>query len=44
LVLLTSCNGQTTKQQEKIDEILKDDSVAELGKSVMVVYQDKKNN
>lgn len=44
LILLTSCNGQTTKQKEKIDKILKGDSVAELGKSVMVVYQDKKNN
>ncbi len=36
LVLITSCIGQTTKQQESIGE-----SVDELGNSIMVVYQDK---
>lgn len=44
LILLTSCNGQNTKQEVKTDLILKGESVAELGKSVMVLYQDKKNN
>ena len=44
LILLTSCNGQTTKQQVKSDHIIRGDSIAELGKSIMVVYQDHKNN
>lgn len=44
LVLLTSCNGQTTKQQVKTDNIVKGDIVTELGKSIMVIHQDKKNN
>lgn len=43
LTLLTSCNGQTTKQKVKTENIVKGDSVTELGKSIMVVYQDKKN-
>ena len=43
LTLLTSCNGQTTKQKVKIENIVKGDLVTELGKSIMVVYQDKKN-
>ncbi|MCB9283153.1 MAG: hypothetical protein H6563_03690 [Lewinellaceae bacterium] len=43
MVLLTSCNGQTTNQQEKTDNISKADTVTELGSSIMVVYQDSKN-
>ena len=43
LILLTSCNGQTSKQQFKTDNIVKGDTVTELGNSIMVVYQDKKN-
>ena len=41
--LLASCSGQTTKQQVKTDNILEGDIVTELGKSIMVIYQDKKN-
>lgn len=44
LILLTSCNGQTTKQQVKLNQIVAGTSIAELGKSTMVVYQDRKNN
>jgi ligand-binding sensor domain-containing protein len=44
LVLLTSCNGQTTRQEFKTDNIVKGNSVDEPGKSVMVIYQDHKNN
>jgi len=44
LILLTSCNGQNTNQEVKTDLIVKGESVTELGKSVMVVFQDKKNN
>lgn len=40
---MTSCNGQTAKQQIKIDNIVKGDTVKELGNSIMVVYQDSKN-
>jgi len=43
LTLLTSCNGQTTKQNVKTENIVKGNSVTELGKSIMAVYQDKKN-
>jgi len=43
IILLTSCNGQTAKQQIKIDNIVKGDTVKELGSSIMVVYQDSKN-
>ncbi|MEM1283004.1 MAG: hypothetical protein AAGG81_05565, partial [Chlamydiota bacterium] len=43
MALLTSCNGQTTNQQEKTDNISKADTVTELGSSVMVIYQDSKN-
>ncbi|RXJ43750.1 ligand-binding sensor domain-containing protein [Gelidibacter gilvus] len=42
--LLISCNGQTTKQQIKTDNIVKGDTVTELGKSIMVIHQDKNNN
>lgn len=48
LTLLTSCNGQTSVQQkhteESNDQSLLGDTVSELGSSIMVVYQDKKNN
>ncbi len=43
IVLLTSCNEQTTNHREKTDKILKCDTVAELGNSIMVIYQDSKN-
>lgn len=43
MILLTSCNGQTSKQQVKTENVVKGDIVAELGKSIMVVYQDCKN-
>ncbi len=44
MVLLTSCNGQTTEQQIKTENIVKGTDVPELGKSVMVIFQDSKNN
>lgn len=44
LILLTSCIGQTSNQKVKIDRILKDDTLTELGKSIMVIHQDKNNN
>jgi ligand-binding sensor domain-containing protein len=43
LTLFNSCNGQTTKQKVQTENIVKGNSVTELGKSIMVVYQDKKN-
>jgi len=43
LTVLTSCNGQTAKQQVKTENIVKEDTVTELGNSIMVVYQDKRN-
>lgn len=43
LVLLTSCNGQTTKQPLKIDNTVKGDVVTELGNNIMVIHQDKNN-
>lgn len=43
LTLLTSCNGQATNQQVKIENIVKGDAVTELGNSITVIYQDKKN-
>jgi ligand-binding sensor domain-containing protein len=43
LILLTSCNGQTTTQQVKTENIVKGDTVTEPGSSIMVVYQDRKN-
>jgi ligand-binding sensor domain-containing protein len=43
LVLLTSCNGQTTERQVKTENIVEGDKVTELGKSIMVIYQDRKN-
>jgi len=47
LILLTSCNGQTPPQKENTGQLAgpftKGDTVKELGSSIMVVYQDKKN-
>lgn len=43
MVLMTSCIGQTTQQQINTDSLIKGDTVSELGKSIMVVYQDNKN-
>ena len=43
LVLLTSCNGQNTERKVKSENIVEEDKVTELGKSIMVIYQDKKN-
>lgn len=43
LTLLTSCNGQTSNQKIITDQFTKGDTVKELGSSIMVVYQDKKN-
>ena len=41
LTFLTSCNGQTTKTQPIISV---GNTVKELGKNIMLVYQDTKNN
>lgn len=46
-VLITSCNGQNTSQVTNLilkERITIGDTVKELGKNIMVVYQDKKNN
>lgn len=47
LTLLTACNGQTSTQKKNTEQsgeqFAKGDTVKELGSSVMVVYQDKKN-
>lgn len=47
LTLLTSCSGQTSNPRKNTDQIkelfVKGDTVKELGSSIMVVYQDKKN-
>ncbi|NJM80426.1 MAG: hypothetical protein HC854_13910 [Flavobacterium sp.] len=44
LILFTSCNGQTKNTNQSKELLEKGDIVKELGKSVMVIYQDKKNN
>lgn len=44
LVLLTSCNGQTSNTQVKTENIVKGDTVSVLGNSVMVIFQDSKND
>lgn len=44
LTLLTSCKGQTKEQQVKTEYILTGDTVTELGSSIMLIYQDSKNN
>ena len=43
ITLLTSCNGQSFNQKKNTDLVIKGDTVKELGKSIMVVYQDRKN-
>lgn len=43
LTILTSCNGQTYNEKINADPLVKGDTVQELGSSIMVVYQDKKN-
>jgi ligand-binding sensor domain-containing protein len=43
ITLLTSCNGQTFNQHKKTDQSIKGDIVKDLGNSIMVIYQDKKN-
>ena len=43
LILLSSCKGQTTKHDVKPDQIIKGETVSELGNSIMVIYQDRKN-
>lgn len=45
LTLLTSCNGQPQKKitEHFIEQFVKGDTVKELGRSIMVIYQDKKN-
>lgn len=42
-VLMTSCNGQTTKQQGNTVENVRGDIVSKLGKSIMVIHQDINN-
>ena len=44
LVLLTSCNGQTSNKQVKTENIVKGDTVSVLGNSVMVIFQDSNND
>ena len=43
LSILTSCNGQTSYETKNADQFTKGDTVKELGKNIMAVYQDKKN-
>lgn len=43
LMLLTSCNGQPLTQEKNTDQFSKGNTVKELGSSIMVVYQDRKN-
>lgn len=43
LVLLTTCNGMTTERKVITNNIVEGDKVTELGKSIMGIYQDKKN-
>ena len=46
-ILLTSCHGQISNQKKNTEkfkfQFSKGDTVKELGKSIMLVYQDKKN-
>ncbi len=44
VTLLTSCNGQTSNQKKNTDLSVKGDTVQELGKNIMVIYQDRMNN
>lgn len=47
LTLLTSCNGQTSNQvknsKQNFQQLTKSDTLKELGKNIMAIYQDKKN-
>ena len=43
-ILLTACNGKTTKQEFKTDTVVRGDTISELGSSITVVYQDKNYN
>ncbi len=43
LSTLTSCNGQTSNQNKSTAQVIKGDTIKELDKSIMVVYQDRKN-
>jgi ligand-binding sensor domain-containing protein len=47
MTLLTSCNGQTSNQvknsNQNFQQHTKGDTLKELGKSIMAIYQDKKN-
>ena len=43
LTLLISCNGQTIAKKNNSNPFITGDTVMELGSSIMVVYQDKKN-
>lgn len=43
LTLLTSCNGQTADKKNNTNQYINGDTVKELGSSIMVAYQDKKN-
>jgi ligand-binding sensor domain-containing protein len=46
-MLFTLCNGQTSPQKKNTgqlnEQLIKGDTVKELGSSIMVIYQDKKN-
>ena len=43
LILFTSCNGQSATNQASTELIVPGDTVTELDKSIMAVYQDSKN-
>lgn len=43
LTLLTSCNAQTSNKNSKAVQFTNGDTVQELGSSIMLVYQDRKN-
>lgn len=44
LMILTSCNGQIKNKPQSSVQTVASDVINELGKSIMVIYQDKKNN
>ncbi|AJR04952.1 ligand-binding sensor domain-containing protein [Siansivirga zeaxanthinifaciens] len=44
LVLLTSCNLQTSKKQVKTENMVTGDIASVLGNSIMVIFQDSKND
>lgn len=43
ITLFISCNGQTSNHEKNIDQHTIGDPVKELGKNIMIVYQDSKN-